>query len=248
MLASATGAAIVLVVTLALRGSHRGSACRGALMPAYVSPHELVGLLALRELPRLIVVNPHNGPGVAARRSYRDAVQAAQKAGVRVLGYVATTYGARPAAAVQADIDRYESWYGVDGIFLDETASDAAELPYYRALSRHARAAGARLVVLNPGVVPARAYFDIADVVVAFEGPYAEYAAALERMPSWLDDIPPERIAYLVYDAQRAEAVAAARAAEHAAYVYATSGVQPNPWRTIPSYLANEEELSAACG
>jgi hypothetical protein len=33
------------------------------------------------------------------------------RAGARVLGDVHTTYGARPAAEVMADIDRYTSWY-----------------------------------------------------------------------------------------------------------------------------------------
>jgi hypothetical protein len=39
-------------------------------------------------------------------------------------------------------------------------------------------------VVLNPGVVPARGYFDLADIVVTFEGPVDGYAGAVRRMPA----------------------------------------------------------------
>ena len=87
-----------------------------------------------------------------------------------MLGYVATTFGARPATSVTANIARYREWYGVDGIFLDEVAHDVVHLPYYVALRR----AIGDVVVLNPGTVPARGYFALADVVVTYEGPVAE--------------------------------------------------------------------------
>ena len=32
-----------------------------------------------------------------------------------------------------------------------------------------------------------------------------------------------------------------------AGYVYVTSGAMPNPWRTLPAYLRDEEEALAAC-
>jgi hypothetical protein len=95
--------------------------------------------------------------------------------------------------------------------------------------------------------VPARAYFDLADVVVTFEGAYADYAGALARMPGWLHDLAPERMAHLIYGADRAQAVAAVRADGAAGYVYATPGVQPNPWRTVPSLPEHDEELTALC-
>ena len=162
-------------------------------------------------------------------------MRTAQRAGARVLGYVHTTYGARPAGDVVADIDRYASWYGVDGIFLDEAAHDAARVGYYAALGRHVRAGGApRVLVLNPGVVPAREYFDLADVIVTFEGPYAAYGAAMDATPDWVRDQPPGRVAHLVYDASRQQAMAAVSHPQQAGYLYATSGSMPDPWRTVP--------------
>ena len=144
ILASAAAAGVIVLVTLlTTRGAERRTMCRTTLIPAYVPPHALVELVRASARPRLLVINPSNGPGAEAAPGYRAAVRTAQRAGARVLGYVHTTYGARPAADVVADIDRYTSWYGVDGIFLDEASHDVAQVGYYAALGRHVRA-GAR--------------------------------------------------------------------------------------------------------
>jgi hypothetical protein len=245
---AAVAGAIVLVTLLTTRGAERRAICRTTLIPAYVPPHALVELVRASSRPRLLVINPSNGPGAQAVPAYRAAVRTAQRAGARVLGYVHTTYGGRPAAEVMADIDRYTSWYGVDGVFLDEAASDVARVGYYAALGRHVRAGDAhRVVVLNPGVVPAREYFDLADVIVTFEGPYAAYGAAMDATPDWVRDQPPGRVAHLVYDASREQALAAASHPQQAGYVYATSGSMPDPWRTVPSYLHEEEHALEVC-
>jgi Spherulation-specific family 4 len=206
-------AAGTLLLAAALAGD-RSSACPATVVPAYLPPDELSRLAARSSLPWLLVVNPDNGPGTVADVRYRRAVPAARAAGARVLGYVATTWGTRPAEAVKADIEHYRAWYAVDGIFFDEAAADESALPYYRAL-----ATGTGVVVLNPGVVPARGYFDIADVVVTFEGSFASYAERDE--PRWLAR---ERTAHLVYAAPRPEA---------AGRVYMTTGELPNPWATV---------------
>jgi hypothetical protein len=249
ILASAAAAGVIVLVTLlTTRGAERRAICRTTLIPAYVPAHALVELVRASSRPRLLVINPSNGPGAEAAPAYRSAVRTAQRAGARVLGYVHTSYGARPAAEVTADIDRYTSWYGVDGIFLDEAASDVARLGYYAALGRHVRAGGVRrVVVLNPGVVPAREYFALADVIVTFEGPYAAYDAAMEATPDWVRDQPPGRVAHLVYDASRQQAMAAVSHPQQAGYVYATSGSMPDPWRTVPSYLHEEEHALEVC-
>jgi hypothetical protein len=234
-------AAGIVVVALLLvdRDADDGPGRRMLLIPAYVPPDAVLEL-ARAVRPRLLVINPASGPGAAADDAYGDAVRSAQRAGGRVLGYVPTAYGARDLAQVEAEIDRYESWYGTDGVFLDEAAAASGALPYYRALAGHVRAEGERLVVLNPGTVPDRAYFDVADVIVTFEGPYARYAAALESAPAWIRELPPDRMAALVYDASRQQAADVVARTEHAGYVYVTSGTLPHPWGTVPAYLREE--------
>jgi hypothetical protein len=244
--AAGVGVAIVVVLTLIARGADRGGTCRAALIPAYVSPRELAALAASASRPRMVIVNPDSGPGAGEGHAYGEAVRTLQAAGIRVLGYVPTTYGARPPADVLADVRRYLAWYRVDGIFFDEASADAALLPYYRALSRQARGDAGRVVVLNPGVPPAAGYFDVADVVVTFEGPYAGYASAIAATPDWLGRMRPGRVAHLIYGATDAEALEVV-ADSPAGYVYATSGAMPNPWRSLPAYLRDEEEALTAC-
>jgi hypothetical protein len=235
LLASFTAGVVLLATAISSRGGERRAVCPAGLVPAYVHPEELLALVEHATVPRLLVVNPASGPGAASDPRYRRAIAAAQEAGARVLGYVPTTWGARPAVDVEDDIDRYRTWYAVDGVFLDEAAANEARLAHYHALAHHARAAGADIVVLNPGVVPARGYFDIADVVVTFEGPLRAYRD--HRPPA---GIAPERAAHLVYGASREQALGAIAAAPSARYVYLTSGTLPHPWGTVPGYLAEE--------
>jgi hypothetical protein len=246
-LAAAAAAVVVAIVVSFLtgRGPDRRAACSAALIPAYLAPAAVADLVQGSHRPRVVVINPHSGPGAKKLEAYRRAVREVQAAGTRVLGYVATGHAALPLTDVVANVDRYLSWYHVDGIFFDEAASGEAQLPYYRTLARHAHGAE-RTVVLNPGVVPAPGYFDVADTVVTYEGPYAGYARALGAVPDWLRRQPRERVAHLVYDASRAQALEAARG-RAAGYVYATSGTLPNPWRALPPYLHDEEEVLASC-
>jgi len=240
-IASLTAGVVLLAATLSSRAGERRSGCSGSLVPAYLSPDAMLTLVASSPRPLVLVVNPGSGPGAAPDPEYRRAIARAQAAGSRVLGYVPTTWGARPVADVEADVERYRTWYSVDGVFFDEAASDEAHIGHYRALVDHARAKGAAFVVLNPGLVPARGYFDIADVVVTFEGPIAAYRT--HRPP---DDIEAERSAHLVYGASREQALRALSSTPTARYVYLTSGTLPHPWGTVPDYFA--QELSALEG
>jgi Spherulation-specific family 4 len=246
--ASTLAAGAALVVTFLLtRGAERRPVCRSTLIPAYVPPAGIADVVGRSARPRLVVINPHNGPGAQRSAELADAVRAARKAGTRVLAYVPTGYGSRPASAVTADLARYAAWYRLDGVFLDEASSDAAHLPYYAALARRARGEGQRLVALNAGVVPARGYFRVADVVVTFEGPYAAYDAAMRRAPAWVGRVPRSRVAHLVYAATREQALDAIAHPAAAGYLYVTSGTAPDPWRTLPAYLHEEEEALARC-
>lgn len=248
VIASATAGTLLAATVFAARGPDRRAACPpGGLVPAYLPPRAITALAGSPHLPRLLVVNPASGPGTQPHPPFKDAVRAAQRAGARVLGYVHTGWGARDAGDVERDIDRYAAWYGTDGVFLDEAAHDASVVGYYRKLAVHVRAAGERIVALNPGVVPARAYFSFADVIVTFEGSYLEYEDRLAVMPGWLGQVPRDRIAHLVYGATREQALALARGNGHAGRLYVTSGGLPDPWSALPDYLADEQAALGGC-
>ena len=72
-------------------------------------------------VPVVAVINPANGPGTSVSSGYANAIPDLIAAGVKVIGYVYTSYGARAAAEAQADIDRWRSFYpAVSGIVFDE--------------------------------------------------------------------------------------------------------------------------------
>jgi hypothetical protein len=238
------GLAVFIGVFTAL-SSDEAASCRRTLIPTYVTPDVIDALPAAHAAERTIIVNPASGPGPAAQPAYASAVARAQAAGTRVLGYVPTGYGARDAALVREEIDRYRSWYRVDGIFLDEASASAEDVPHYRALSDHVRG----FTVLNPGLVPAREYFSFADVVVTYEGSAADYGAAVRRAPGWLEQVPRERIAHLLYGAARGPALEAVGLSARAGYLYVTDGSLPHPWGSIPPYLGEQEAaLAQNCG
>jgi hypothetical protein len=244
----AAGVAVIAVVAITwTMAGPSAPPCRNALIPAYLTADDLARI-AKRPVPgRVVIFNPSNGPGAAEQAAYRRAVAAVQRSGTRVLGYVHTGYAARPSADVTRDVDRYRDWYGVDGTFLDEAAPSAAKLGYYRAVAAHVRASGKQILAVNPGVVPARAYFDVADIVVTFEGAYADYAAAVHATPGWVRRLPADRVAHLVYGATRDQARSVVASDPDAGYVYATNGTLPDPWSALPDYLDEEETLLAGC-
>jgi Spherulation-specific family 4 len=212
------------------------------LAPAYIHPLEDPAawdrLVALAPVLRAVVVNVHNGPGAEADDAYTKVVQRLGDAGVRLVGYVDTDYGARAAAEITADVDTWLSRYGVHGVFLDQVTAGLDLLDHYADVTVAARARGADYVVLNPGTAPHPGYLDLANVTVTFEGSWADYRNVEE--PEWVRSLPASRFAHLVHGVPYAAAVpAAVRLARHrhVGTVYVTTGTGANPWKDVPRPL-----------
>lgn len=124
-----------------------------------------------------VVINPASGPGPACQPAYLNLTARLRAADDTwaLLGYTHTSYGARPVAEVEAEIDAYLACYPfplITGFFLDEASGDCADLPYYASLSEYIRArlpapgAGANAsfpglgatVVINPGYASSECY------------------------------------------------------------------------------------------
>ena len=120
----------------------------------------------------LAIINPASGPGNARDSNYAAQVVSSENAGVDVVGYVHTSYGARSLKTVENEISEYESWYHLDGIFVDEAATSCSlETTYYAPLYTFIHAqAGLDLAILNPGEATNQCYMAAADVVLGFEG------------------------------------------------------------------------------
>jgi MYXO-CTERM domain-containing protein len=198
------------------------------------------------------IVNPNNGPGSAVNSDYTRAINDFRAAGGKVLGYVYTCYGnntcnpalpaARTTADVLADAQKYQTWYGVDGIFLDEMSNLDAALPFYTTVAQGLRAAQPTgQIVGNPGTSTPASYLNVADTIVTFERGTGSYAGTSTE--PWMTTAAPNRQAHLHYGVGTEAAMRdllQQAVARNAGYVYISNDVLPNPWDQLPSYWQAE--------
>jgi Spherulation-specific family 4 len=262
---------LALVLTMATIGPLAETLARAddvvALVPAYFYPTWWVGSFwddlnaAAARIPVEAIMNPASGPGTASNPDYVVAVCELQKAGGKVIGYVPTGYGFRCADDILCDVSAYLSWYGVNGIFLDEMGNQPGGLDYvslYASIKHLGAAAGIDLhVVGNPGepFADAEAFIPAADVLVIFEGPYTNSdptMASFQSYPNkgpytvlspWWLNYDSSQIANIVYDTSTPfkMLVSAIKAIGYnAGYIYITDDQLPNPYDTLPSYWSEE--------
>ena len=192
---------------------------------------------------RLVVLNPSSGPGPGRRESCAVLAGRLRRAGIRRIGYVNTDYGTRPRSDVRHECAAFRDWYDVDGVFLDQVSSDVAGLDAYEHYVLDARSLGCHTVVLNPGVYPHRAYLDLANLVVTFEGNLETHRGV--QVPQWAMSLPPQRFCHLVYGVPESEIddVRRRAARSNAGALYLTDGVAPNPWGTLAGYWEKVAQL-----
>ena len=194
VLAVAAGAVTVRLVT----GSRSG--CQEAFVPAYFYPGAgWTQAITSKPPPSVMILDvTSSGAGSSPDRNYQAAVKRAQGAGITIMGYSSTDYTRRPAAAVEADVSHYRSWYHVTDIFLDEASSDRGGAAYYQRLASyiHGVNPGSK-VMLNPGTYPDQRYMSIGDIVMVYENTYASYVKL--RVPGWARNYPAAKFAHAIY-------------------------------------------------
>ena len=220
------------------------------MIPSYIAPGSSWSKINAGHPPvDLAIINPASGPGSSPASNYVSQVAASQGAGVDVVGYVHTSYGSRSLATVENEIAEYESWYHVDGIFVDEASiSCSTEASYYAPLYAYIHAQpGLDLTILNPGEATNQCYMAAADVVLGFEGSPSDLANA-GPLPSWTAAFPAGRFWGVVYGASSGvlTSTLATLAADGFGEVYVTDQSLPNPYGALPSYWS--QELTAAAG
>lgn len=244
--------AVCMTALLAWEGqpSARAAAAsaQSIAVPAYFSPGSDWTRMDRANPPvRLAVVDPDNGPGPSRDPRYAAAVRAAQSAGITVVGYVFTAFAHRPLAAVEADVDAYYRWYGVNGVLFDQATTACASEPYYAVLNRYVKArGGVARTILNPGTQTNRCYAHAADILVTFEGSDREYLRS-HPVPAWVAGYPPSHFWNIIYATSSATALA--RTIElsqrrRVGYVYVTGAGLPNPYGRLPGGAYWGDELA----
>jgi hypothetical protein len=188
------------------------------------------------------LLNVDNGVGTSPLSHFQSLVKQAQAAGITVLGYSSTEYGARSISSVESEINDYKSWYGVNGIFLDLTQGTSGEFSYYQTLADYIRSTiSGGIVWLNPGSYPDPSFMSIANVVMVFEGPYSSYLS--DSVPSWISQYSPSQFAHVIFDTPQSDFASALNLSRQrrAGHLFVTdlSG-SGNPYGALPSYWSQE--------
>ena len=233
------------------------------LVPAYFSAGKdsdwdamLKGLENYPGLKITAILNPTNGVFTERNKDFAAAMLALQKAGGKVIGYVATRYGdgERSVTEVTKNVDNYLTLYPeIDGIFLDEMQNKPNRIEFYQAVYKHIKTkknqAGASLsVVGNPGMFPDAVYAGVADTLVTFEGKENAYLS-IDPQPNqtWVYNKDNTAQAMLVHNAISCTSMqnalkTAYLARTHAGMVYVTDLLYEyttntgNPWAKLPTY------------
>jgi hypothetical protein len=192
--------------------------------------------LAHPTVPVVAIVNPDNGPGSSVDTSYTSGIAKLRAAGVKVIGYVYTSYGARGSAEVRADIDRWRTFYpGVSGIFFDEQANTTGLETYYKALSTYVKQTGMDFTVGNPGADTAPSYVGTVDLILIYESAGVPSLASLD---GWHRNYDRGNFGVIPYGCPTSSAAFVQSARDRVGYIYLQSDTLPNPWDTVPSYLS----------
>ena len=199
-------------------------------------------IAAATQVPLVAIMNPNSGPGPAPNSDYTHEVDGLRAVGGRVIGYVPTTYGARPLADVLAEVDAYYAWYNIDGIYFDEAANDADPtlVAYYQNCYDYVRSIDtAAMVVLGQGAGAPEEYAAAATQLSVRENDDQLYPFLDWQPLDWTSWYSPDRFVAFIHNVVDADAMRAAvdhAAANGVAWMFFTDDILPNPWDTLPSY------------
>lgn len=227
-------------------------------IPLYIYPNWWVGpvyqwtplINAIAANPTLqfdVVLNVNNGPDTVLNNDYvhgiADLVAAASSGNLKILGYVFTSYGARPIADVKQDIDRWVNFYGpnIDGIHLDEMANITGSESYYTNLTAYAKGtAGMSEVWANPGNPTLQSYINTVDTLIIFEGGTQPSLATLAASTfSPIFNKSKFAINIFAQGALDSTYIQNLDAAHYIGHLHYTDDTLPNPYDTFPSYLSS---------
>ena len=213
----------------------------GLLVPLFIYPAALATawqpLLAVKRanpaVPILAIVNPNNGPGIATDPNYVNGIAALRQAGVLVLAYVHTTYGARTFSDIITDLEGYLTLYKsvFDGLFVDEMGT--SNLSYNQQIAQYAKSVGFPLVVGNPGTDVPQNYVGVAaDVLVIYEGSGLPTVGYLD---GWHSSFTKQTWAMLAHDIASLNQAFVIQARSYVGLMYMTSD---SLYQAFPPYLA----------
>jgi hypothetical protein len=223
----------------------------GVYVPLYVYPSQsnmihydtiINAKITHPSVPIVVTINPAGGPGTNKDFNYANAIDRLQSAGVVVIGYVPTKYGSRDINAVKSDIDKFITWYGIDGIHLDEVANRDGYANYYAQLTEFGRSHGLRIMLGNAGADPPQSYIGTVDSIGITEGSgympteWLQYCVSCSSS-GWHHIHDKNNFWFLRYNIETLNTQYVIEASKWVGLLYLTDGVSPVRWDHLPPYF-----------
>jgi hypothetical protein len=223
------------------RTTHAANSSVGIVIPLYTYPTDgtwnavIQAKQAYPNVPFIAVINPNSGPGSSQDSNYVQGIKNLQVAGIIVLGYVDTAYGGDSISSVEANVNLYNTWYGVNGIMFDDMTNQPGYESYYSTLSNyvHSLIPGS-LTVGNPGTSVPTSYIGTLDVLCVYEST-GYPSISFITYPGYS----PSNFATVVIDAPLDTSFLDSLSGV-VSWVYVTNANLPNPYDVLPSYFTTE--------
>lgn len=188
----------------------------------------------------VLIANPASGPGSTVDSTYTAVIAQAQSLGIKVFGYVDTSYKAVSLATVEGHVDGWMTLYGnVDGIFVDQVTSTGSDVAtYYQPLYNYIKTAtGNRLVVLNPGTDCDEQFMNCSDIIMNFENTAAQYPVRVVR--AWEENYSIYRFWHSIHtitSTSQRDTILALTRGYRAGYIYLTDDdMSVLPYDSLPT-------------
>ena len=232
----------------------------GVLIPMYIYPtdpawSQVISIHNAHPGSKVdIIANVNSGPGTAVNNDYVTGIANMRANGIPVLGYVFTSYCARPLNAAAGDIQLWRVFYpNMNGILLDQmqnnpnTSCAGGQTPsqYYKTLAGSAKYAGFNFVVGNPGTQTNQQFVGTVDTMIIYENPGTPSISTLQAN-TFNGAFPKTNFAYDAYNVPALNDTFVQQSTNYVGWLYITNDNLPNPYDTIPPYL--DQEVHDVCG
>lgn len=185
---------------------------KGLIVPLYLYPgddrqqeFERIATMKLSypDLPIIVIINPHNGPGVFDE-NYDELIKVYEVLGITTVGYIYADYSNRPLEIVYEEIDQYRELYPeLDGLFIDEV-DDENNFDYYNAILEYAN--DLDFLIGNPGTEVSVEYYDIFNIMIIAEKNYSNLEAEFFNKDSF-QQVAPFQKGVIVHHADEVESL-----------------------------------------
>ncbi len=235
------------------------------LVPLYIYPDGTRNYTEWRDLASMATAHPqtkitaiisHFGTDIwndaYAKLQFQNGIKILKTAGIKVLGYVPSTYSDRSLQDLQSQkssvpsIDSYLSGQGltgVDGIFIDEMCNgssfgtcNANSFQYYQAVqSKILQTKSNAIIVGNPGSsIINNNYYNLADTIVNFENSQSAFDYQTYQQQA---SVQKSKNGIVLYNSPQNDKNLVDLLLSKVGMLYLTGDNLPNPWDTLPSNL-----------